>query len=314
MRRGIKTTALAACMAITLAPMAEAQGLMAAMIMKRMAKRAAEQDKASKAPPAPAAQPLIYGSDSMQVMDFTPPKAGTPSPAPLVVFVHGGGWTQGNKDNATGPWKAPHLTGLGYGFANINYRLVPRVTVEDQAADVALALAELIRQADKLGIDRRKIVLMGHSAGAHLVALVGTDERYLRAAGLSFADLAGVVPIDGAAYDVPRQMEDAGRFMADRYKQAFGTDRARQETLSPTLHAAAPNAPRFLLLHVQREDGVAQSKALADALRKAGTPVQINGFEGTGLKGHAQINHQLGDPDYPATPVLDAWLKAVFGR
>ena len=62
-------------------------------------------------------------------------------------------------------------------------------------------VAAMMAQADALGIDRHRVVLMGHSAGAHLVALVGTDERYLRQAGLSFADVAGVLvecPGDGA--------------------------------------------------------------------------------------------------------------------
>ena len=69
-----------------------------------------------------------------------------------------------------------------------------------------------------------------------------------------------------------------------------------------------------LILHVQREDGTAQSKALAVALREAGTVVEIRGFEGRGLKGHAEINRNMGDPAYPATPVVDAWLKRIFDQ
>ena len=207
-----------------------------------------------------------------------------------------------------------HLRDQGYAFASINYRLVPAATVEQQASDVAQALAYLLARADKLNIDRSKIVITGHSAGAHLVALVGTDEQYLRKAGLSFADIDGVMPNDGAAYDVPRQMDQAGRMMADTYKQAFGTDPARQKALSPVFHAAAPNAPRFLLLHVQRKDGVAQAQELGAALKQAGVNVEYGSFPGTGLQGHAEINRKLGEPDYPATPVMDAWLKGVFGR
>ena len=60
---------------------------------------------------------------------------------------------------------------------------------------------------------------------------------------------------------------EGGQFMHDTYLQAFGTDPKRQVALSPTRQAAAPNAPAFLILHVQREDGTAQSKALAAALR-----------------------------------------------
>lgn len=277
-------------------------------IAKRMEQRAEGSAKRER---APGAQTFAYGSDPLQVMDFWAP-AGAKN-APLVLYVHGGGWKRGSKDTAMGNALPGHLRDQGYAFASINYRLVPAATVEQQASDVAQALAYLLARADKLNIDRSKVVITGHSAGAHLVALVGTDEQYLRKAGLSFADIDGVMPNDGAAYDVPKQMEQAGRMMADTYKQAFGTDPARQKALSPTYHAAAPNAPRFLLLHVQRKDGVAQAQELGAALKKAGVNVEYGSFPGTGLQGHAEINRKLGEPDYPATPVMDAWLKGVFG-
>ncbi|PKB14409.1 acetyl esterase/lipase [Novosphingobium kunmingense] len=267
-------------------------------------------------PAAPAAagkQTLAYGSDRLQQLDFYPAKNAR-GPAPLVLFVHGGGWKRGSKDNADGSWKAPHYTEAGYAYASINYRLVPDATVEQQGADVAAALRFLIDRAGTLGIDRSRVVLMGHSAGAHLVALVGTDERYLKGAGLSLRDIDGVLPIDGAAYDVARQMADGGRMMQDTYVQAFGTDPSRQAALSPTLQAQAPNAGAFLVIHVQRRDGVAQSKALEEALRAGGTPAERRDFPGRGLTGHAEINRQLGNPDYVATPVVDAWLARVLAR
>lgn len=263
--------------------------------------------EAAKAPPP---QALSYGKDSLQGLDLWVPEGA--DKAPLVLFVHGGGWKRGSKDNAMGRAMPAHMLEQGYAFASIDYRLVPRNTVEEQAADVAAALAHILKRADSLGIDPTRVVLTGHSAGAHLVALVGTDERYLKKAGLSFADIDGVMPNDGAAYDVPQQMEQAGRFMGKTYEQAFGNEPARQAALSPTLQAAAPNAPAFLLIHVQRADGVAQSAALADALTRAGTAVEVAGFAGDGLKGHMEINRKLGQPDYPATPVMDAWLRKVL--
>jgi arylformamidase len=271
-----------------------------------------EQRHATKGAPESAVgtAEFSYGADPLQKLDFWRAKG---SSAPLVVFVHGGGWKRGDKSNATGQYKPPHFTGLGYAFASINYRLVPGATVEQQASDVANAVAYLKTNATRLGVDAQRVVLMGHSAGAHLVALVGTDERYLRGAGLAFSDLSGVIPLDGAAYDVPKQLVDGNRVMQDTYAQAFGSDPERQRALSPTLQAAAPNAGRFLILHVERDDGVRQSSALADALRKAGSSVQLQGFAGKGLRGHMEINRQLGDPAYPATPVVDGWLRAVFG-
>ncbi len=252
-----------------------------------------------------------YGRGPLQTLDFY--KA-TNRDAPLVIFVHGGGWKRGDKRNATGAEKIKHFREAGYAFASINYPLVPAATVEQQASDVAEAIAYLRGKAASLGFDPQRIVLMGHSAGAHLSALVGTDPQYLQKAGLRFGDLRGVVPLDGAAYDVPAQMTDGPKIMQDTYQQAFGTDPARQRALSPTLHADGPNAPSFLIVHVDREDGKRQSEALASALRNSGTRVQINAFEGKGLKGHMEINRKLGAADYPATAVVDAWLKGVFGN
>lgn len=303
------------CLAVLGAGVADAQ------IGQRWRERIASRAEKREARPAaqsrtPGAQTFSYGSDPLQAMDFWAPVTIDIAPkpkVPLVLYVHGGGWKRGSKDTAMGNALPGHIREQGYAFASINYRLVPAATVEDQAGDVAQALAYLLTRADKLGIDRDRVVIMGHSAGAHLVALVGTDEQYLRKAGLSFADIDGVIPNDGAAYDVPQQMAQSGRFMMDTYKQAFGTDPARQKALSPVFHAAAPNAPRFLLLHVQREDGVAQANELASALKRGGSRVEVGSFPGTGLQGHAEINRKLGESDYAATPVMDAWLKGVFG-
>ncbi len=261
---------------------------------------------ASAAPaPPPADATLSYGADRLQQLDlWRAQDAGRP--APLVLFVHGGGWKRGSKDSAASRWAPSHLPAQGYAYASMNYRLVPAATVEQQADDVAHALRALLERAASLGIDRKKVVLMGHSAGAHLVALVGTDERYLRAAGLSFADVAGVVANDGAAYEVPGQMRDAGRRMRRIYEDAFGSNPARQRALSPTYHAAEPNARAFLLLHVQRPAGVHQARELGQALQAAGTAVEFGSVPGEGLRGHMQINRELGNPDYAATPVLDA--------
>ena len=279
----------------------------------RLRERLAERKSPDEGVKAPGGETISYGASALQTLDVWRARDAK-GPAPLIVFVHGGGWKRGSKDNATGQYKPVHYPAGGYAFASINYRLVPDATVEQQAADVAAAVKALADRASSLGIDRRRIVLMGHSAGAHLVALVGADERYLRGAGLSFADIAGVIPIDGAAYDVPTQMKDGPQMMQATYKQAFGDDPVRQRALSPTLQAAAPNAPQFLLLHVQRPDGARQAEALAKALRAAGSKAELGSFPGEGLQGHAEINRRLGDPAYAATATVDAWLKRVFGR
>ncbi len=280
---------------------------------ERRAAREAAAVPADAGPAQRADQVIAYGSDPAQSLNFWRAK-GRAGAAPLIVFVHGGGWSKGSKDNATGRAKAEHYPAQGYAFASIDYRLVPSATVEQQAADVAASVKALLDKAGELGIDRTKVVLMGHSAGAHLVALVGTDEQYLRGAGLTLRDIDGVVPIDGAAYDVARQIADAGPRMRQTYTAAFGTDPARQMALSPISYVAPPNAAAFLLPHVQRKDGVRQSNDLVAALKAAGTPAETASIPGEGLLGHMEINRKLGLADYPATAAVDAWLKRVFGR
>lgn len=264
--------------------------------------------------PAPAAQvpgerTLAYGAASLQKLEYWP---GATEHSPLIVFVHGGGWTRGDMTMMEGSAKLSRWHGLGYAVASLDYRLVPQVRVEDEAADVAEAVAFLRANSESLGFDARRIVLIGHSAGAHLVALIGTDPRWLNGAGVNIDDVRGIVALDGAAYDVPRQLSIGAPLMQRTYAEAFGSDPERQKALSPTLQAARPNAPAFLILHVQRPDGIVQSEALAAALKKAGTAVTIEGFVGTGLMGHMEINRRLGEPDYPATPVLDRWLARIL--
>ena len=303
-RQALKTLSAIALVTLLVSPALAQKGSLRERLRERFASRMAE-------PPAPGATEQAYGPRPLQKLDLW--RAQASRPAPLVIFVHGGGWKRGDKNNATGAAKVTHLLSRGYAVASIDYDLVPDATVEQQAADVALAVAWLRNHAAENGIDPKRIVLMGHSAGAHLVALVGTDPTYLAAAGLSLAALSGVVAIDGACYDVPAQIATGGNFMHDTYVQAFGSDPTRQRRLSPVFQAAAPNAPAFLLLHVARPDGVAQAKELADVLTAAGTPVERQGFAGTGLLGHMEINRSLGDPAYPGTPVLDAWLPRQLG-
>lgn len=289
----------------TLAALPSASG--AETLRERWAKR---MEARMQEAPAPGGVERSYGTDPLQTLDFWRVKN---AKAPLVVFIHGGGWKRGDKRNATGATKVTHWQAAGYAVASLDYRLVPEATVEQQATDVANAVAWLRGHAADLGFDPDRIVLVGHSAGAHLAALVGTDLGYFSRAGVPVNAIRGIVPLDGAAYDVAAQMEDGPAIMHATYEQAFGTDPVRQRALSPTLQAGAPNAANFLILHVEREDGTRQSEALAAALRKAGSAVTVQGFEGKGLRGHAEINRQLGDPDYPATAVVDKWLAARFG-
>lgn len=122
----------------------------------------------------------------------------------------------------------------------------------------------------------------------------------------------GIIALDGACYDVPRQFSTGAAIMQETYKEAFGTDNKRQVALSPTLQAAAPNVSSFLILHVQRVDGIAQSNALAEALKKAGITAQVQGFDGNGMMGHLEINRRLGEADYAATSAVEQWLRKLL--
>ena len=129
----------------------------------------------------------------------------------------------------------------------------------------------------------------------------------LAAAAINYRLVPGATVEDEAA-DVAASL----KHLID-HAAALGIDPSRI-VLSLTFQAAAPNAPSFLLIHVQRKDAVAQNVALEAALKQSGTKVARQGFPGDGLKGHMEINRSLGDPSYAATGVVDAWLKAVFGK
>lgn len=266
--------------------------------------------RAREAPPVPRPETLSYGPARLQALDYWRGNAATGA-APLVMFVHGGAWRTGDKQGSSRTWQVPFFLSQGYRFASVNYRLVPEVDVARQVGDIAEALRFLVDRADTLGVDRKKIVLMGHSAGAHLVALVATDGRYLQEVGLQTTDISGVILLDGAGYNVPAQIASAGPLLRRTYVQAFGDDPARQRALSPITHVIAPNARAFLVMHVQRSDAAQQSRALADALRDAGTPAEVHALPGEGRAGHREINVQLGEPTYPGTPIVERWLRSV---
>lgn len=263
-----------------------------------------------RARPASGGSELSFGSDARQRLDYWPaarPGDGA-APPPLVLFIHGGGWSIGDKRQGAGD-KPAYYTGLGYAFASTNYRLVPDVTPADQAADIAAAIAMLRRDAAQLGHDPDRIVLMGHSAGAHLAALVATDERYLAAAGVPMQAIAGVVLLDGAGYDVPRQMAGA-RLLTERlYRPAFSDDPARQRALSPITHTGGSDARRWLILHVaERADAADQSRRLAEALRSGGATVDLHGIAGAS---HMSVNRDAGRAGTTEGEAIAGFLRRI---
>ena len=256
---------------------------------------------------------IAYGTHALQRLDFHP---ASDKSAPLVVFVHGGAWSRGDKGNATGAAKIAHFPagGLRLRIGRLSPR--PPGAVQDQAQDVADALGYLIGEAGALrnrpapdhpdGPQRRRAFV---GAGGDLPAISAT-----RRAGLDA--IAGVVLLDGAAVH-PRDHGAAGGCRvvhAGPLSRAPGTDPGLQRALSPTAHAAAPNAPAFLILHIDRDDARYQSGELARALGRAGVRVQLEAVAGQGLRGHMAINRSLGDSGYEATPIVDAWIDLTLGK
>lgn len=240
------------------------------------------------------------GANRTKLDVFAP---GTGEHLPVLVWIHGGGWRIGDKSNVQR--KPAAFNQAGYVFVSINYRLHPTANFADQAGDVARAISWVKNHAPDFGGDPGRIFVMGHSAGAHLAALVGTDARYLESVGLKLSDLSGVILLDGAGYDIPRQVREAALpRIKELYTTVFSEDEAKQREASPITHVArGRNIPPFLILHVAtRRDARAQSEALAARLRGAGVEARVIPAEG---KTHMTINRELGMPgDRPTREVL----------
>jgi acetyl esterase/lipase len=226
---------------------------------------------------------------------------------PVVIWVHGGAWQIGDKSLVQAKPKA--FNEHGYVLVSVNYRLHPAVTYKEQAGDIAQAIRWVKDHAREHGGAPGRIFLMGHSAGAHLVALVGTDGRYLEKAGLKLGDLSGVILLDGACCDIPRQISQTllPRLRA-MYTNVFTEDEATQRDASPITHVArCKRIPPFLILHVaSRRDSKAQSEGLAAKLREAGIEVKVVPAEG---KTHLTINRELGEPDDVPTKEVFEFLR-----
>jgi acetyl esterase/lipase len=213
---------------------------------------------------------IPYGSDPQQALDLFLPAA--PTAAPMVLFIHGGGWSEGDKwrDQAAGD----HLAREGFVTALANYRLSPAVQRPTHAQDVARAVAWCHREGARYGANPERLCLMGHSSGAQLVALVALDRTYLTAEGLDRAVVQGVIGIAGAGYDLDATY--AMSAMAPLLLPAFGPDCSRWTDAAP-LGYIHPGAPAFLLIHGldDREAPPSSTEAFATALQQVGAPTEL---------------------------------------
>lgn len=252
---------------------------------------------------------FIFGEKETQRLRLWKPKS-TISNSPIIVFVHGGSWTIGTYLDSVGSAKVKYLNDLGYAFASIDYTLIPTITVQEQVQEVADAVAYLVNNATNLGIDGGRVILMGHSSGAHVVSLIGTDPSYASKAGFKMDILKGIIALDGSNYHAAASIADNTGSIVSNMLAGLGSDPKQLDIMSPTLHSALPNAGAFLLLHVQRKGDVRQAVEFSAALKAAGTRVDLHVFEGQGFEGHVAMLLRIGEDQYPATRVLQKWLES----
>ncbi len=280
----------------------------AAELRERAGARRDENTRTTQAPirRIPVTRTVIYGADQRQQVDVYEPEDAVEE-LPLVLFVHGGGWSMGSHKSVQG--KPAHFLSRNYYFGSAGYRVLPDAPVEEQAADLGAAIQALRGQASAIGFDSDRIVLIGHSAGAHLAALIATDPSF---AGEAFGAIRGVVLLDGAGYDVPANIASANPRAFQLYSNVFGRDPARQATLSPIAHVGGPDAPHWLALYVEgREATRDQSRSLVSALIASGSEASALPIADTD---HGRMNREIGTaPGAAQTEAIDAFLEQVFG-
>ncbi len=268
--------------------------------------RQASREPATQPPQLPAGTralvDIAYGDDARQRFDAYLPARPVPG-APVILFVHGGGWANGNKENpGVVEGKAGQWLPKGSVLVSTNYRLRPATAPLDQARDVARALAQVQRMAPDWGADPARVVLMGHSAGAHLAALVGASPALWREAGAR--PPLGVVSLDSGALDVPDMMRRPR--LPPLYDRAFGADPDDWVAASPQHQLTAQAVPMLLVCSTRRNDACPQARAFQAKAATLGVAMEVL----PQALSHRQLNRELGLPsDY--TVAVDRWLDAL---
>jgi acetyl esterase/lipase len=237
---------------------------------------------------------------------------------PVVFWIHGGGWQAGNKSMVGVKPKA--FVDAGFLFVSINYRLLPTVDMTALTGDVAAALGWVHKNIAPYGGDPNRLLVMGHSAGAQLAALMCTDEKYVKTEGFSLTTIKGCVPVDADTFDVPAIIEVAETrarvhqlpLPTNGHRQKFGNDPAKHLDFSAVTHVAANKGiPPFLILHIAgNPDTSAQARRLAAVLQTAGVSAKVVGRETT----HEGLNDAIGVPDDPVTKAVFAFVADSLKR
>jgi acetyl esterase/lipase len=174
---------------------------------------------------------------------------------PVLFFVHGGAWRNGDKQTMLNIYGelGRTLARNGIGAVITNYRLSPAVKHPTHIQDVAKAFAWTVRNISKYGGRADQLFVCGHSAGGHLVALLATDENYLKAEGLTPANIKGVIPISGVYV-----IDTTSKF----YDAMFGTDGEVRKQASPVEHVR-DKPPPFLVMYASDDYRFLDQMAIA---------------------------------------------------
>lgn len=245
---------------------------------------------------------IAYGPHPQQAMDvyFPTQPLTDKTPAPLIVMVHGGAWTIGDKNNAAVvKHKVDYWSKQGWIFISINYRLVPNATLQQQTQDIAEALIYIQNQAPNWHADSKRLVLMGHSAGAHLVSLLTTRPLWLTSQPQPWR---ATVALDSAAYHVEKIMQNRHSHF---YDQAFSDQPSNWKALSP-ISQLRQALPAFLAVcsTTRPDQPCTQAQQFIQQAQKLGTKAQLLPLP----LSHIEINKSLGKNN-PYTQAVDQFIQ-----
>jgi len=244
---------------------------------------------------------ISYGADSAQNFDVYIPK--NTENAPVILMVHGGAWRIGDKaisrvlENKANRWLAKGII-----FVSINYRMLPKADPLTQANDVALALAKAQTLAPTWGGDTKRFVIMGHSAGAHLVALITANTSIAKQQGAH--PWLGTVMLDSAAYDIEKTMSSKH---LPFYDKAFGNDSTFWKSVSPSYQLTQKTVPMLAVCSTKRKDKPCiQADAFIQKAIKLDTQASVLPV----AMSHKEINENLGlSSDY--TEKVEVFMRSL---
>ncbi|MGI9201916.1 MAG: NAD(P)H-binding protein [Woeseiaceae bacterium] len=224
---------------------------------------------------------IAYGDLEHQTLDIYSPSASRAA-APLIVYFYGGGWIKGKKEHFE--FVASSLTEAGYVVVIADYRRFPEVVFPAFIEDGAAAVAWSLEHAGSYGADPKSLFLMGHSAGAHIAAMLSMDSSYLAAYSIDTGQIQGLVGLSGP-YDFLPLTEG---YLLDVFPEET------REASQPVNYVTA-EAPPTLLIHGTDDDIVyaANSESLAATLAENGVDVTLKLYEGAG---HGAIVVALAPP------------------